>query len=449
MTVIHKTSDNYYQSPLIKGNVANSDYTLQTSDHAVGIDTSAGDVVITAPKIDSSVKYPRQWLVKKMSNDANKVIIKLEDANDSMYGSEYNSIELLRQGAGFEIMINGNGKYTFSGWDGVPNPASHPFVTTLTPSLTTDQLKMDAYLESLGSFTSVIAKFRYLDNDDLSSGWKYTTGTTLTAIGPYTETITVTAGHSYRVQAVLDDGVDEHYGTVLQTTANYYGDVGEARADLLTRYWAFQEESGTNTDATETMAGDTMSFSGGVTISSDTIGSSTIYKREFGSKMYGESDFAPVLRSVNHTILIQISNLNTSGDHTMINFGRNVLSLDSDNSRLQLEVNRTISSLSSAMPFNSITNIFIVVNHDTRKTSVYIANSASADEKIVINSVPDANGIYTRLARGTSGDANHQDYEYLDNGDVRSIAIWQKALTPTEMKSICDIIDNDGGLIVA
>ena len=36
----------------------------------------------------------------------------------------------------------------------------------------------------------------------------------------------------------------------------------------------------------------------------------------------------------------------------------------------------------------------------------------------------------------------------MDDGEVRSLAVWGRVLSETEMKEVCDVLDNDGQLIV-
>ena len=69
-------------------------------------------------------------------------------------------------------------------------------------------------------------------------------------------------------------------------------------------------------------------------------------------------------------------------------------------------------------------------------------------ERTQVWSVPDAAGAYLRVGRGTSGDSHHQDNEYMDDGEVRSFAVWDRVLTDSEMTNIVNVLDNKGKLIV-
>ena len=96
-------------------------------------------------------------------------------------------------------------------------------------------------------------------------------------------------------------------------------------------------------------------------------------------------------------------------------------------------------------PLTSITNLLIIIDRSAGKSQLY-ATTASADSlKATYNGLPTSDAAYTRIARGSNGDSNHQDYEYLDSGSVRSILIWKRVLSSSERIDICNILDTDGG----
>ena len=218
--------------------------------------------------------------------------------------------------------------------------------------------------------------------------------------------------------------------------------------DGLEFYLPMQESSGIDTAASETMNSYDMAMYNGVTIGSDIINGHTIYKRIFGTGDYGWSSYQPNWSSNSYTILIQVKVGTSSGDHTVLNFGRNCLSIGADNTSLQLEVGGALAWWNGATPFSSIMNIFVTIDLPAGRTTLYTCTSSTRTERCFLNGTPGTAAAYTRLARGTSGDANHQDYEYLDNGEVRSIAIWNRVLTEQEMKDICAKLDNDGERLV-
>jgi len=435
---------------IFSGSPITSDYVLTADDYAVGADCSAGDVTITVPDASIFSDYPKAWLVKKMSNDDNCLILKLANPSDSAYGAEFYAMRLCKQGAGVEIILNADGKYTFTEASGIREDyIVIPVVSTGTPSLSSTTLTLNGTLDDLGVETSVKVRFRYRD---VTSGgaWTDTSDATLSAVGDYSDTATVTAAHTYQSQAIVEtDNGNLYYGEVLETTDNFYADTGIAASNGLENYWAFQESAGVDTLAVDTMAGADMVMSGGVAIGSDTINAHTVYKRLFRADDFGEAPFTADFSAHTHTIMVQVDVNSASGDHTLFSLGRNVLSVASDSNSIQLEVNGTIGTWSSATPFSGILNLFIVNDLAKNKCTLYTATPSGRTRRIVVNQVVSDQSIYFRLARGTSGDNNHQDFEYLDDGDVRSVAVWGKKLTQSTMKSICDTLDNKGALIVS
>ena len=430
------------------GKAKTSDYALSPDDMYVGVNCTSGDVTLTIPDA-SSLDKTQHWFIKRMDNSANLVYVSLETPSDSMYGSDFSSLSLLRMGAGVEILLNANGEYVFSTWDGIQNPKAHPAVTTQTPSLTDTTLTMNGTLEALGSFANVEVYFRYR-NVTTGGAWELSSKVVVSAAGSFTDTATVTAGNTYEVQAMVDDSVDTHSGAVLRTSVNYYSSTTEASIDGLERGWPMQETTGTDTAASELMQSDDMTMYNGVTISSDTINSQTIYKRIFGTNDYGQSGYQPdwTYNGSSKTILIQIDMDSASGDHTILNFGRNILSIASDGTGIQLEINNSIKTWSSATPFSGILNLFITVDRDTWLTSLYTCTSTTRTLRASDYKIPDNQAAYTRLGRGSSGDSNHQDYEYMDDGEVRSLWVWNRVLSEAEMKDICNVLDNSGGQVV-
>jgi hypothetical protein len=432
------------------GKPVTSDHTLASDDYAVGVVCSACDVTITVPAASTFTDYPKSWLIKKMSDDENCLILKLAVPSDSAYGAEFYAMRLCAQGSGVEIILNADGKYTFTEASGVKEDyIVIPVISTGTPSLASTTLTLNGTLDDLGVETSVKVRFRWRDVTS-GSAWTDTSDATLSAVGDYSDTATVTAGHTFQAQAVVEtDNGNIYYGDVLETTDDFYSDVGVAASNGLENYWAFQESAGVDTLAVDTMAGADMVMSGGVAIGSDTINAHTIYKRLFRADDFGEAPFTADFSAHTHTIMIQVDVNSASGDHTLFSLGRNVLSVASDGSSIQLEVNGTIGTWTSATPFSGVLNLFIVNDLSKSKCSLYTVTASGRTRRIVVNQVVSAQAIYFRLGRGAAGDNNHQDFEYLDDGDVRSVVVWGKKLTRSTMKSICDTLDTKGALIVS
>lgn len=427
------------------GGTVSSDYTLTVDDLAIGVDTSSNNVKITVPTASTVPDYPRSWFVKKMSDDENTVIVELQTPNDSMYGSDFYSVEIHAQGEGVEVTLNKSGEYTFSDWSGIDDPIAEQEVTTQTPVLASTTLTMNGTLESLGGFNSIDVYFRYRDVTTGTGSWTETTKVTKTSAGNFSDTATVTAGHDYEVQACGESSVSTICGAVLRNTVNYYSSITEAQLDGLV--WGSRINEGSGLTSSDVVDSKDISWTG-VTWSSDTINGNTINKVVFGSSDYGESSFAPEFSNKSYTILLAVKIGGSSGDHTVLNFGRNVLSLAGNDADLQLEIKNKISTWSSALPFTGIKYLWIRVRRNAGKTKLDEVTSTSVTNRINVSRLPNNDASYTRIARGSSGDANHQDFEYLDNGEVRCIWIWKGNKSNNFMKDVTKVLSVDGGFVV-
>ncbi|RLC78696.1 MAG: hypothetical protein DRI61_09450 [Chloroflexi bacterium] len=447
---------NIPENGLIWGEAKSADYTILQDDYAVGVDTSGGDVIITLPTASGFSVYPKRWLIKKMSND-NRLIIVLQTPSDSMYYTEYPDFDrmaLNKIGEGVEIILNANQKYTFASWAGIQTDVAYqPSISTETPALSGTTLTMNANLDDMGAFTTLYSYFRYRNVTD-GGAWVETTPASESAVGSVVDTATVTAAKVYEVQSVISVGNDidpatsaKYYGSVLRNSSNYYANLGEAIADGLVFYTPLQEDGGDDIAGEELVAANDIVFAGGVTIGSDTINSETIYKRIFGANDWGESPFAPDI-TADFTALIQVDMNSNTGDHTILNFGESNLSLASDGSNIQLEVNTSRHNWTSATPFSGILNLFLVVDTSAGRTYLYECDDTTRTQRATRPQVPSSVAQYIRIARGTAGDANHQDDEYMDDGEIRSIGCWSRILSEATMKNICDALDNDGVLLL-
>ena len=188
-----------------------------------------------------------------------------------------------------------------------------------------------------------------------------------------------------------------------------------------------------------------MVFSGGVTSGEDIVGAETIYKRIFSGNSYGEAKFS--LKKEQYTILLWIDMAAISGDHTIFATGKNIVSLASDGTAIQLEVNGAVLGWQNATPFDGFKLLFVTVDPSADKTYLYDVTSQATDLKIDIHDTNSKKGIYFRLGRGASGDSNHQDNEYIGDGSVRTCGIWDNILSPIKMMDIAKGFEN-GGLLI-
>ncbi len=223
----------------------------------------------------------------------------------------------------------------------------------------------------------------------------------------------------------------------------------------LVRYWALQEyQAGNGTAGIETLgSGDDIDFSVGtatLTVDSDLVNDNRIYRRVFAAGNYGNATWT-FDKTKDFTIAIDIlPNQSTAADHTWWITGDDRLSLgqDSMSNMVQLCIN---GGVSNPVAPSSETRIFFVT-HDASVniTRLYWEDDNGGISHLVsVAASPILNGQVFRLADGYAGDTNMTPGEFLDDGEVSWVAIWEdKALSPIEMNYIRHIVRSRGGLIV-
>jgi len=427
-----------------------ADDELNESDMDVHIDTSIGNVKLSIPEIASLNRIDRVWTIRKISQDDNTAYIILKNPIDSQWGVENHAFKMVKKGEVLTIGITEQKKY-FAEYSFIPDRVvATPTISTLTPSLDSTTLTLNGSVDDIAAEPYVTCKFRYRAFDSVD--WVDVEYGTLTSNGIFTTTSEVDETKDYYVQAYILDSVGTYfYGDVKSTTVNYYTDIEAAISDGLTRYWDMQEESGTDVTAIEKLgvSDDDMLAFNGVTISSDVINTITVYKRDFTSTAYMESAFKIDATSsgTTTTVMVQADIRTTSGDHTLFSTGRNIFSCAADNDDIQVNVNNKIQQWTNCTPTGMI-NMFFIINIVDEYTKLYIVTPDTVTEKTSTFDIPDDISDYLRIARGTAGDGNHQDTEYLADGSIRSIAIWNKELSENEMKDIAYILDIKGMLLV-
>ena len=441
------------------GKSVTSSHTLTEDEYTIGVNASSAEISITVPTASTINASNRSWRIKKMDSSTNRVIISLQTPGDAMMTGKDKGA-LTKQNQGIEMLLNADGKYTFADWSGLDDDVSFtPSVSTQSPSLAGTTLTMTGNVDDMGPETTVYTYFRYrniTDGGDWEDSAIAGSVPSRTSAGSFTTNVTVLASRVYEVQAIisLDNDVDptasdKYYGAALQTSIDYYSSVTAAKADGVVFSAPLQEEdSGTNIQGIDVIGGRNIDFYNSVETNSTTVGGNTVYYREFGSSDWGVSSFAPALSSKDHTILLPITDESDSGDHTIINFGDAVLSLASDYDDMQLEVNNTIDEWTGAMGLSSVTYLFIIVNRSTNQTILYDVTSSTVIDRITIPSVPSSDASYIRYARGTAGDPNHQDSEYMDDGTIYNNTIWDRVLSEAEMKDIVKTLGTTGGQVV-
>jgi len=125
-----------------------------------------------------------------------------------------------------------------------------------------------------------------------TSTWTTYSAGTLSSIGDFSGTTTVTSGETYYLQTYAIDQYNyTSYGVVKivePTLTNYYNNQSDAVGDGVIVYWPLEESGGTDTIGVEkTGSGNDLTAYNGVTIGSDGIR----HKRIFGTSDYMESSY--------------------------------------------------------------------------------------------------------------------------------------------------------------
>lgn len=420
-----------------------TDHTLLPSDGILGVDTTLGDVTVTLPDAVPLVNNIF-WQVIKLSDDSNKVLVR--PAVDGQLQSAEQSLALRFRGEGVQIKTFAAGNsYWYEDASGISRSVE-PEVATLNPTRTGTTLDLAGNVQFLGSESLVNAYFQYRE---LGSGgaWTRTANIPITSVGEYNDTVTLGAATEQEVRACAETSAGNQVcGAILNTEVDYYGDLAAALADGLVRYWPMQESSG-DTSA-EAVVGDTMTFTPGMTISSDTINGNTIYRRDFAALEFGEATYQAPLSSESVTFVIQMSYALASGDHTFFCNGTNRVSMAGDGGSIQAEVNGTIQAATGQNPF-LMRNLAIVMDFAAGQYRMLSFDSTGVTTLVSAVYTAPTTGQFFRVGRGAVGDSNHQDNEYLEDGSVRSVAVWSRVLLDSELQAIADSLDVDGGLLVS
>jgi hypothetical protein len=430
------------------GHIIYSDYRMNVNDDVLGVVTAFGDVTITIPDIttlSSSMVGNIFWRIYKMTGDENRVKIVLEEPSQSFV--KYSMRYLTKIGMGVEVGMYREGtQYWFTDISTQAALDRVNFVN-LMPILDNGSLTLRGELIDLTNNDGVICYFRYREEE--GTPWIVTDETEETEEGLLETTETV-SGTEYQTQMVIRDvNGSEFYSTILaiKEAKPYYASVEAALSDGMLRLWQLQEHTGTDDVGEEIIDDQDMKFTGGSTWGQDTIGSEIIYKRILNtSSAYGEAKLnIKVGRTYTFCLWVDMNTL--SGDHTLFSNGKNILSLGADGTNIQLEVNGVIKTWTNCLPFNEFKVLFVTVNPPYDKTVLLDVTSTTVTKVIDFHDTIRSKGIYFRLGRGASGDANHQDYEYMDDGAVRTVGIWDRILSDAQMT---DIVTNfeSGGLLV-
>jgi hypothetical protein len=415
------------------------DVIVDETDMEIDFDTSSGNLTATLKTISSLLRKDRRWSLRKITQDGNYVDIVLQTITDAISGPQHRTHRLSKMGDAIVIGITENDKYYFEMVQSAKDIVVHPAVATLSPEVAGTTLTMNADLLDLAGDASITAGFRYREIG--AASWINSNTSVKYATGTFIETETVTSGIDYEVQAVLTDiNGDYWYGDVKTTLSNYYSDIAAAQSDGMLRYWDMQEDTGIDTVAVEKFGtGDDFICTGGVAIDHDVINTITIYKRKFAGNAWMESVFKMdwTWTGTHVTLMIQAEVRTTLGDHTLFSCGRNIFSCAADNTSIQVNVDNAIQSWNSATPSGMI-NMFFVINNDDWYTRLFTVTPTAVTQRTTVWDNPDNKAEFFRIARGTSGDGNHQETEYMDDGYIGQIGIWAGVKSSAEMMDMAD-----------
>ena len=441
-TIIERDHINFGGGIGFRGTAVMGDYELTAGDYVVGVMSPMGDCSITLPDV-TALQDNQFWQVVKITDDSNAITV--SGSVPGQFMGYYDQVVLRNRGDSVWVKTYAAANMFFFEFPAMFESFEVPAVTTHRPVLENNVLYMYGAVTDMNNNPWVHTYFQYRE---YGGDWTRSDVSRLLYPDTYQVSVSGISTTSCEVRAIVEtlDGQTVS-GTVQQTAHTYYGSETTAEVDGLVRYWALQEESGTNTDGREEMVGDTAVFTGGATVGSTTISGVTVYHRTLESAAYGQAEYQLPASDTDFTVLIQFRQDTITGDHTVINFGANVCGLAVDNTTMQINTQGDVSTWASSTPFNEIKTMFMVCDRTSGWVRLYDLSSGSAVQRINRTTLPNADGDATRFGRGASGDGHHQDNEYMADGDIRSVAIWERALSTSEMEDIADFLDNEGGTI--
>ncbi len=245
-----------------------------------------------------------------------------------------------------------------------------------------------------------------------------------------------------------------------------YADVAAGTADSLVRYWALQEDddAGTNATADDAMgSGDNLAAYNGVTQDSSIINVDRIYRRVFGSSDYMAGTYTAAANA-DWSAMIEIQDLNTTttSRHTYISLGEGGASggvsfghySGTIGYLLQVGTKIAYSSTYGSMvvptiPHTEVHTFFIVHDFSAATVTLYEADGeGSVTIALQVAYSPTAAGLALRLANGIGSAGYFDTGNYLNDGEIRSCAIWERELSLAEMNQAAKITRIRGAQIV-
>jgi len=235
-----------------------------------------------------------------------------------------------------------------------------------------------------------------------------------------------------------------------------YADAAAAAADSLIRAWTLQEDddAGTNATGVDAMgSGDDLAAHNGVTIDSAVINVDRQYRRVFGVGDYMQGTYtAPAVSS--WSAMIEVEDRNATGQRVYLALGEagagGGVAVGAYNGQILLEVASTqVYWAAPGLPWSSVHSLFVV--HDSAGSTVKLYDcdgEGSATLQITVPISPTLPGAFIRIGNGILTRGFLDAGEYLNDGDVRSCAIWSRALSLAEMNQAARITRIRGAQIV-
>ncbi len=421
-----------------------TDYTVQIPDDDGTVFLCGSPLTITLPEASGVPESSRDlWSVTVGNESTGRVMVQLSGTDTFPDG--LSTVNLEAKGNNVEFGVHHTS--THAGWfkkevQGREITDYLPIdITTrkgeLSGATGTDTLTLNGTITDIGNNDHAYVNFQYREVG--TSVWANTAELDRTSNGDYSQTDTVDGTKTWEYRAQARNADNEYtYGAILYVGPNYYNSAAEAMADRCRGVW-FPDAAG---DADDHVG------------SKDGVGAGTYskvddgggeYHVDFGADGYIEID-VQIQQDRNVSMCVYYLNTSTSGDHTILSNGTNILSYASDGTSQQIEAGGKVKADTGVQPVSSYTVYFIVHDKTALTTTLYVWDGANISDTITVTNraLPD-DGEWIRIARGAVGDNNHQDTEYCPNMNWKELGWWRnKKLNETEMKGIAEVLVSGG-----
>lgn len=423
-------------------------HTVTEDDNWIIGDSSSGDITITFPDVTGFSGPAHEWHVAK-EDDGDSNAVNVAFSVPAQVVGDVTSLRIASTEAAWKVVGDSvAGEYRLFPLQGAA-AIDDLSVTTYQPSTSeSDELMMSGYLGALGNNRQASVGFKYREKG--SGTWLDSAYRTVSAAGAFTATVSSGIDHTdiYEVKAVAyNEAGDAFEGETLESFNTIYGSIADAEADNLVRAWEFQEDSGTDTPADDSIAGDEMTMANGVAIGSDTVNGRTKYKRIFGTNDYGAAGYQLPSGSA-YTVLLWIDYLGDyNDDHTFVNFGANVMGFGA-NATTTRGIELVVNGNATRGTWQPSGFTFIAVrSNGSNLTELLEVTDSATTQRLSLAAVTNNAGTGVNFGRGAAGDGHQQEAEYLDDGEVRGFYIWSESKNDTFLEGVVEDLE-DGYMLV-